>query len=251
MSPSPLAAFASIWMTITRIPLPEPLRPKALTLPSAEAMTAMPLAGALFALIATLPAWLVALFAPPQPCAWLACALYTALGWSFHIDGWGDLWDGFGSGRRGEAMRAVMKDSRTGSFGVAGIVLALGLRAAPLASIPPEHWLSACILAGGVGRLGSNAAAFAGTYPWPSGIGRDIVMGTGLHRLGLAVLLSCLLIPFDPVVWLCGMLLAAAGGYALATATSRVLGGVNGDVLGAAAVLGELLVLAVASVKYC
>lgn len=238
-----LGAFAAMWMTITRIPLPHALRPQTLALPSADAMATMPLAGAIFALLSALPAWALTFVLPPEPCAWLACAIYTALGWSFHIDGWGDLWDGLGSGRRGEAMRAVMKDSRNGSFGVAGIVLALALRAALLASIPPERWLAACVLAGGVGRFGSCVAAFVGVYPWPEGLGKDIVDGTDGRHLACAFLLSCLLIPFGPIAWAFGVLLAALGGLMLARLSGRTLGGTNGDVLGAAAVLGELSAL--------
>ena len=238
-----LGAFAAMWMTITRIPLPHALRPQTLVLPSADAMVTMPLAGALFALLAVLPAWALTFVLPPEPCAWLACAIYTALGWSFHIDGWGDLWDGLGSGRRGEAMRTVMKDSRTGSFGVAGIVLALALRAVLLASIPSGRWLAACMLAGGVGRFGACVTAFAGIYPWPGGLGKEIVDGTDARRLACAFLLSCLLIPFAPAAWSFGVLLAALGGLILARTAGRTLGGTNGDVLGAAAVLGELSVL--------
>ncbi|MDL2264235.1 adenosylcobinamide-GDP ribazoletransferase [Synergistaceae bacterium OttesenSCG-928-I11] len=249
MRSAALDSFARVWMMIARIPLPQILQPQEICMPSARDMAAFPVAGALLALIATIPVWVVAFFLPASPCAWLATAVYLAAGWSFHIDGWGDLWDGLGSGRRGEAMRGVMKDSRVGAFGVAGIVTAIALRSELLASIPVDRWIAASVLAGGVGRLAANVAAYVGTYPWSRGIAGGIVTGMGCQELALAFGVACVLLPLAPEVWVFGVALSALGGYGVAKLAARTLGGVNGDVLGASAVLGELLVLAVAAAR--
>lgn len=239
-------AFACVWMMIARVPLPRFLAPSEIAMPGAGDMPALSIAGALLALIATLPVRGVAFFLPAAPCAWLATAVYLAAGWSFHLDGWGDLWDGLGSGRRGDAMRDVMKDSRVGSFGVAGIAIAIAMRSELLAAVPPDRWLVVSVLAGGVGRLAANLAACVGVYPWSHGIAGSIVSGTGVREYLFALLASCALLPLDPTVWFSGTALAALGGFAAARLAGRTLGGVNGDVLGASAVLGELLVLAAA-----
>lgn len=236
--------FVVLWALIARIPLPERWWPQGGDMPRpADALVMMPLVGGALGLVSVLPAWLLAFAIPPAPCAWIGCALYTIAGWSLHLDGWGDLWDGVGSGKRGDGMRAVMKDSRSGSFGVAGIALAIALRASLLQAIDVSFWPAACIVAGGVGRFASASAARFGEYPWGSGMGREFVNGFKGYHLFCAFLAACPLLPFAPLGWAIGVLSAGLAGAALARWGNRALGGVNGDILGAAAVLGEILVL--------
>ena len=230
-----------IWTLITRIPLPTQLH--STKLPGGKSMSVMPLMGALFGAVALLPALPLALFIPPLPCAWIACGIYTLLGWSLHLDGWGDLWDGFGSGRRGEEMRAVMKDSHSGSFAVIGLILALSIRASLLSVIEVSYWLPVCAVAGGVGRLCSVVTAKFGKYPWTSGMARDFVDEADDYQLFCAFAAACLLFPFAPGGWLIGVISVSFAGYWLALWANANLGGTNGDVLGAASVLGEILVL--------
>jgi len=208
----------------------------------------MPLVGGVFGFLSTLPAWLLAMAIPSQGAAWIAVAVYTTLGWSLHLDGWGDLWDGIGSGKRGEALRSVLKDSRVGAFGVAGIALAIGTRASLLSGIDTAQWLWVCALSGGVGRFGANVTAFFGEYPWEYGMGREIVRNFGTRQLACSFAVACILAPFAPIGWVIGMAVSVIGGTALAVCASRNLGGVNGDVIGASAVLCELLVMAGCSI---
>jgi adenosylcobinamide-GDP ribazoletransferase len=241
--------FVSVWTLITRIPVPRKLCPQNFALPTAEAMALMPIAGGLFGALSTIvPALSVWAGLPNLAAAWLACGLYTVLGWGLHLDGWGDLWDGFGSGRRGEELRRVMKDPRTGVFGVAGIVLALAARASLLPGGGAAHWLTICALGGSVGRFGGTVSAYVGRYPWESGMARDIVRGFGGYQLFRSFVFTCVMLPLAPFAWIAGMILSSAAGAALAVWANERLGGVNGDVIGASCVLGELLVLIVCSV---
>lgn len=235
--------FVVIWSMMTRIPLPQSWFPQRVLLPTADAMVILPLVGGVLGFVATLPAFLLALLIPPLAGAWIACGIYTFAGWSLHIDGWGDLWDGIGSGKRGEAMRTIMKDSRTGAFGVIGIVLALATRASLLASIDVMLWVPVCIAACGAGRFASSVAAFFGKYPWEAGMGRNFVKDFGGYQLFCAFLAACILFPFAPLGWIIGIVLASLVGAGLAFWSNQNIGGTNGDVLGAAAVAGELLVL--------
>jgi adenosylcobinamide-GDP ribazoletransferase len=237
------ARIAIVWTLITRIPLPNGLIPEDFALPPADAIVMMPFVGGLLGFVVTFPAWCAALAIPPEVVAWIACGLYTILGWSLHLDGWGDLWDGIGSGKRGDAMRAVMKDSRIGAFGVAGIVLAIATRATLLSVISVDNWIYVCVAAGGVGRFASTVTAYLGKYPWAEGMGRDIVCGFKGYQLFCSFLVSCFLFPFAPLGWTIGMISASLAGAALALWANKNLGGTNGDVIGASAVLGELLVL--------
>lgn len=237
--------FVVFWTLISRIPLPKKWWPKSAEYPGgADALTMAPLAGGVLGLISALPAWLLAQAIPPAPCAWIACGLYTVAGWSLHLDGWGDLWDGVGSGKKGDAMREVMKDSRSGSFGVAGIVLAISIRASLLSAISVDLWIPACVASGGIGRFATVVSAYLGKYPWAEGMAKDFVDNFKGYQLFCASLAACVLLPFTPFAgWVGGILCAGLAGAGLALWANRELGGTNGDVLGASAVSGELLVL--------
>jgi adenosylcobinamide-GDP ribazoletransferase len=240
--------FILLWTLITRIPVPGFFLPEAFTIPSADAMILMPLVGALFGFIATLPAWLAAMVISKSGAAWIACGLYTILGWSLHLDGWGDMWDGIGSGKRGDALRSVMKDSRVGAFGVAGIALAIGTRAALLSEIDTAFWLRTCIVSCGVGRFGADVTVFFGIYPWNEGMGHDIVRNFGRKQLACSFVVACLLFPFAPIAWTIGMITAGVAGTVLALWTNKNLGGANGDIIGASAVLCEILAMVACSI---
>ena len=243
-----ISDFALVWFLITRITVPKKIMPFITAegaLPSADAIIFLPLAGGLFGLAAAIPARLISFAIPPQGAAWIAAAIYALLGWNLHLDGWGDLCDGFGSGKRGDALRAVMKDSRAGAFGVAGIVTAIGARAALLGGIEPGRWLAVCVMSCGVGRFGCMAAVYRGEYPWPEGMARDIVRNFGTRQLALAAAVTCVMFPIWPAAWIAGMAVSCAAGFGMAVWARNNLGGVNGDVIGASAVLGEILTMTV------
>lgn len=58
-----------------------------------------------------------------------ATILFTG---AFHEDGFADVCDGFGGGYTKERILEIMKDSRLGTYGVVGLVLAAGLKFAAL-----------------------------------------------------------------------------------------------------------------------
>lgn len=242
-----LARFVVIWTLLTRIPLPKAFWPA--KMPAGDRCLAVaPLAGGLLGLCSGGFIALVRLAGFNNTVsAWLGAAFYALSGWVLHLDGWGDVWDGFGSGRRGEELRAVMKDSRLGSFGAIGLVLAFGLWSSLTASIDGAAVIAALVTAGACGRFAACAAAFSGKYPWEAGMAKGWVDGFTGYDLFTAGVCLLLFSPLAPFRWLCSIVCAAAvGTFAAATMNSR-LGGVNGDVLGASEVAAELFVLGVFS----
>ncbi|MDR1650822.1 MAG: adenosylcobinamide-GDP ribazoletransferase [Synergistaceae bacterium] len=239
-----LPRCAVVWTLITRIPLPGALMGSGLPSLTADAMTMLPLMGGLFGLAAAIPAYLAAQVLPHAAAAWVACGLYTALGWSLHLDGWGDLWDGIGSGRKGDEMLKVMKDSSTGAFGASGIVLAIAIRASLLSSVGADKWIPVCAVAAGVGRFAAAVTARIGEHPWEDGMSRDVVRDFEGYQLFCAFAAACILLPFDPNGWAAGMIASCLSGAGFAHLARKNLGGTNGDVLGASAVAGELIVMA-------
>lgn len=171
----------------------------------------------------------------------------AALGWlsgGLHLDGLADTFDGVGAStkpdpaRRREKMLEVMRDPRSGPHGVAAVVITLGLKAAALGAITPGP---ALVLGPAVARWAASLLVVAFPYARPEGLGRvfcaeargwQVALLGGL-LVGAAALLGAGVGASAAV--------AVAGALALAWRLSRHLGGLTGDVYGAAVELAETL----------
>ena len=241
------ARFVVIWTFTTRFPMPKALWPKK-TVPGDKALSLMPLVSGLLGLfIGAVTAGVQYAGLPPLASAWFGVTVYALSGWALHLDGWGDLWDGIGSGRSGEELRSVIKDSHLGAYGAVGLVCALGLWTSLLAPINIVQKIIACSTAASLGRLAICSAAFFGVYPWEKGLAKGWVDGFTLGDLTVAFICTMPFAAFAPVRWLIAAPLVLILGAAMALWMNKRLGGTNGDVLGAAAVAGEILALAVFS----
>ncbi|WP_334193063.1 adenosylcobinamide-GDP ribazoletransferase [Pararhodobacter sp.] len=159
---------------------------------------------------------------------------------ALHEDGLADTFDGLGSGRPAERALEIMRDSRIGSFGALALGVVLAARVMALAALGP--WAPAALIAGqGLSRGGMGAMLQNGPYVRLSGAGTGMTGPQPLAPpLGAALAGGALLL------WTAGWgLLSALAGLALAQLAIRAwarrrLGGITGDVLGAAQVLGDL-----------
>lgn len=78
-------------------------------------------------------------FVFPHPISILLSMLSTILATgAFHEDGLGDMCDGFGGGWTKEKILLIMKDSRTGTYGVIGLCFVLALKFSALFYINPK-----------------------------------------------------------------------------------------------------------------
>lgn len=172
----------------------------------------------------------------------LLVALLAALSGGLHLDGLADTFDAVGASAkpdpaaRREKMLAVMRDPRTGAHGAAALVVVLGLKAAALGALAPGP---ALILGPALARWTASLLVVAFPYARPEGLGRvfkeqarpGAVALTGAALLGAAALTGAL----------AGAALATGGALALAAWVNRRLGGLTGDVYGAAVELAEAL----------
>ena len=202
-----------------------------------------PLVGVLLGAVSGGVAWGGAELTSPLVGAVLALALLAALTRGLHLDGLADTADGLGPLRGRERALEVMRAGDVGPFGVATLVLTLLLQAACLADLlgRPGGWLAlpTAVLAArlALARAGlpgvpiaagsAMGAAVAGTVSrrwlagWLAAGGLLVVTGSeGDTRTALALLAA-------------GVLGLAAGEVLHRHARAR-LGGVNGDVMGAA-----------------
>lgn len=256
-----------------------------------RSMFHLPLCGLVIGLCACAPV-LAGLFAGmPLAQAWLIVMLSAWMTRGLHLDGLADVMDGAGQHLNPERFWVIIKDSRSGTFGVAALVLALLGQTALFAEIL---------------RARPDWGAFA--LPWIFVFGRACAVGFGrAHRaiirpglgglflagatvpavawaFGLTAFLAAMLaalpahVPsfspaFAPAPWLGPWLappLAAGPALLLALCSvlgfsalaalaalfplhrlARAVGGINGDFLGAAIVLGETAAAAGLALALC
>jgi adenosylcobinamide-GDP ribazoletransferase len=74
-------------------------------------------------------------------------AYFVLITGCLHEDGLADAADGFGGGWSKDQILAILKDSRTGSYGAAALVMSLLARYLLLASLPLEHFAAYVISA--------------------------------------------------------------------------------------------------------
>lgn len=228
---------------LTRLPWPRPITDPR---PLMAAAWAFPVIGAVIGLIGGV-AFAVADAAglPGSAAAVIALAASALASGALHEDGLADLVDGFGGGRDAEAKRRIMRDSRIGSYGVLALVLAVGLKAACLAALDADTAVLAMIATHAVSR--GVVPGLARALPFAAGDGLGRTAGkpgrTGaLWAVGIALAVALFVLP-------AGIGLAAAIAAVLAAAlvgalALRQIGGLTGDVLGAAEQIAEVAALA-------
>lgn len=199
--------------------------------------------GAVVGLIGGIAWWVAGAMLPPAVAAGLAVAAMIAVTGALHEDGLADCADGLGGGRTREDALAIMRDSRTGSYGVLALVLSVGLRWAALAALAPLAGLMALVMAAGIGRALMVPATTFARYARAEGVGSLVARGAGPGELGAALATALVLALLGGWPGLLALALALAVGAAFLVWMVRRVGGYTGDGLGAIAQLGEVTVM--------
>ncbi|GAB3859567.1 adenosylcobinamide-GDP ribazoletransferase [Dactylosporangium cerinum] len=172
-------------------------------------------------------------------------ALFALCTRALHLDGLADTADGLGSYQGADKALEIMKKSDIGPFGVVAIAAVLLLDTSALTSIFSRPWPSAlALVAAGAaaGRLGATVACRAGLpAARPEGLGA--LVAETLPRTvvtGITLLVAAAAVLADPVRGPLAVLLAAGVAWTLTRHARRRLGGVTGDVIGAAVELATM-----------
>jgi adenosylcobinamide-GDP ribazoletransferase len=183
---------------------------------------------------------------PAPAAAALLLALTVWVTGGLHLDGLADTADGLGGGHTPEAALRIMKDSRVGAFGVISLILALLLKFSLFLSLAATGGTKALLLFPVVSRWGMVLLAYLSPYARPEGgLGQAMTLGVSSRVLAGASLSAgalSLLILGAPGLVLFGA--AAALVWLGSLYFQHRLGGITGDVLGAANEILEVLVLA-------
>ncbi|HEY0777815.1 MAG TPA: adenosylcobinamide-GDP ribazoletransferase [Gemmatirosa sp.] len=237
-------------MFLTRIPCPRWVGYDPSHL--ARSTAYFPLVGVIVGVAGGGVLWAAAGVWPPFVAAALSTAATVWLTGAFHEDALADSCDGFGGGWEKPQVLAIMKDSRIGSYGAVGLVLALLAKVGALAAITDAHpgtAVRALVVAHTLGRWSSLPLIWALPYvrpdEEPGAKGRPFAASVTAPRLAAgtltAVLVTALaLAPLGRAAIAAALALAALVTALAARYFRRRLGGMTGDCLGAANQMVEL-----------
>ena len=256
-----LRAFALAVQFLTRLPAPaeEAYSPQCL----AASVRHYPLVGALVGAFCAGIFWLADFALPGSVALLLAVAAGLALTGAMHEDGLADSFDGIGAGtnlgggqsadaeagNRSDIQRSrildVMRDSRLGTFGATALIMALAIKVAALASLPPLAVCVALIVGHGLSRLSCIVLMQTSTYVRKAGVATPMAGRFGfLSWLTVlttaAVLLAGLFLLLGPLAASLALVGLIAGHTLMRLAFERQLGGYTGDTLGAVQQASEI-----------
>jgi adenosylcobinamide-GDP ribazoletransferase len=214
-----------------------------------------PVAGYLVGGIVAVPFAAAALSALPAPTVAVAyvVAVYAVTGIN-HLDGVADVGDAAVVHGDAERRCEVLKDTTVGvgaTAAVAVTVLGLGLGALAVAGLPARAAVALVVAAEVGAKLGMAAVACLGSAAF-GGMGAKLTERVGPGSLALPVALAApaTLLSWPSPVAAAGLVGSLAATGAVLRWANASLGGVNGDVFGAANEAGRLVALHVGVVVW-
>jgi adenosylcobinamide-GDP ribazoletransferase len=259
MTPIFMTPISSIWLQdraeelkasiafCTRLPLRRTTPQGAKTL--AKAAWAFPVVGLIVGLIGAAVYVLAHRLGVP---AWLAAALsLTAtlvVTGALHEDGLADTADGFGGGNTRQQKLDIMRDSRTGAYGVCALVLSLLLRVGALASFADAYGVVWALLAS---HSAARTAMPVLMWLLPSARSDGLSFEAGRPpdesvAAGIAIAFLILVFCLYPARGVLALIFLIATIALMAWLSVRQIDGQTGDVVGALEQVGEIGVLLVA-----
>jgi adenosylcobinamide-GDP ribazoletransferase len=235
-----VAAFAFL----TRLPVwAGPLRDADL----GRSVSFFPLVGLVLGLVLTGLVSLLAGTLTTGLSAVLLVSLLAAMTGGLHLDGVADVFDALGGGRGDrKRMLDIMRDSRIGAHGAAALVLMLLAKVFAVAQVVERHDLPTLLAFPAVARWAVTPSIVLYPYARAEGLGRAFHGEAGPRQLvGATAILAFVLVALGPrlIIPTLGALLAAT---VFSLWLRQRLGGLTGDVYGAAIELAEVTMLAIA-----
>ncbi|HJZ84997.1 MAG TPA: adenosylcobinamide-GDP ribazoletransferase [Polyangia bacterium] len=178
--------------------------------------------------------------------ALLVVAAWALLAGGLHLEGLADVCDALGASRRGEEAYRIMKDPHVGTYGMIGVVLVLLAQVEAISALAPARRVSTLLCAPILARVVPTAALklFAAPPYLFKGLAhhaRQADVRAVAVAATAALVFTLALGPLVP--GLC----ALAIGFAALYSITRPLGGLTGDVCGAALELTSTAYMVVAA----
>jgi adenosylcobinamide-GDP ribazoletransferase len=198
------------------------------------------------------PAWLAVL---------VALALEARLTGALHEDGLADFCDGFGGGWTRDEVLAIFEDSRIGTYGALGLLMAVALRAAAITALVMPRgfddalaWGSAITASAALGRWAMVLALVClAPVEGRASLSREVGADLRIRNLAIGSLWTLPAVAafavFSPWLALAALAAVLAACALFLRGVRRKLGGVTGDCLGCLCYLVQIVVLLVAAAQ--
>lgn len=164
-----------------------------------------------------------------------------------HLDGLGDSADGMLSGRSKERILEIMKDSRSGTFGVLALILILLLRFGAIGDILDKAILKVIIIAPVISRAAVTLLMYKRRYAREhQGLGDLFIGQISLNTVIIAWLsgvVITLLLTFNIVSTSIIAITSLLCAFIFRTYVEKKIEGITGDILGAFVELNEVTVM--------
>ena len=222
---------------LTAIPFPQTKESEPRSL--ATATIFFPLVGLLVASVSLAVAFVLERWFPPNLSNLALVLLPVLLTGGFHMDGFADFCDGFFGGTNKTEVLRIMKDPKIGTWGAAGLVFLIFGKFELLKILPDRPLFF--LMAGACSRWAQVALSFFLPYAGEGGGLGETVASKVKPREFIGATLFVL--PFLFSVNRCLVVLGfAVALFLLAIFFKRKVGGVTGDLLGAASELSEIFI---------
>ena len=208
-----------------------------------------PLVGLILGMILWGAYWLLSHAFPRTLCDGLAILLLVILTGALHLDGLADTLDGLAAGKSAAERLQIMRDHRVGTFGAVGLILILGIKFLALNSLPEEILGKTLLVALALSRWSMVQLIYRAPYARPEGgLGKVFKENVRKGEMILATAFSliaavCLFRLWGVLLWLA----VGVSALGIQVFSKRKIGGITGDILGAANEVHEVLVLLLVS----
>jgi len=191
-------------------------------------------------------------FLPHNVVDGMLIAILVLITGSMHLDALADTVDGIASRKERNEKLRIMKDGKVGAMGVVAVFLVLMLKYLALATLPEYHKNQSLLLMPIIGRWSQVSVAYFSDYAGlKKGLGfpmtRHVTSFIFVFTAIMASLVASCLFYYKGLI-IAGVI--AVFCFLYSRFFKRVLGGVTGDVLGAANEITEVAVLIMILVKF-
>ena len=208
-----------------------------------------PVVGLIIGLILAGLYWLLNLILPSPIVNILLIVAMVMITGALHLDGFADTCDGIGGHKVTEDRLKVMRDSRSGSFGVIGVILLLLVKYVSLSSIPSNLMMTTLIFMPVVSRWAIVYAIFVYPYARTEGLGKAFKQGTRWQSFTIATIITFViaiaLIPLFSLAGLFSMFFIWLITVIMAAYFKDRFSGLTGDTYGAVNEVSEVGVLVI------
>lgn len=234
----PAQTFLDALRFLTVLPLPkaeqEPDLPKA--------MFFFPLAGLIIGFLSLLVYFTAQFFLSERLCVLILLIAPVFLSGGLHLDGLADFCDGYFGGKSRERKLEIMKDSRIGTWGAAAIALSLLVKFELLSALPAKAPLFLLMLA--CSRWLQVFLSFLLPYIGkPGGLAEGVALKITSHTLLGASLWLLPVILFSGIPGMAAFLGFAGFAFGIFLFYKKEMGGITGDMIGAASEISEIVIL--------